>query len=85
MSGHTRTNPCGEAQGTGKGRFDITGNGRRRDFMKTPDGLGYYNFRNKRYNGFVVVLSYDKVKTDARKRNQILFDKLGLPSGNNNE
>lgn len=57
----------------------------RRDFMKTPDGLGYYNFRNKRYNGFVVVLSYDKVKTDARKRNQILFDKLGLPSGNNNE
>lgn len=49
------------------------------------DGLGYYNFRNKRYNGFVVVLSYDKVKTDARKRNQILFDKLGLPSGNNNE
>jgi hypothetical protein len=53
--------------------------------MKTPDELGYYNFRNKRYNGFVVVLSYDKVKTDARKRNQILFDKLGLPSGNNNE
>lgn len=51
----------------------------RRDFMKTPDGLGYYNFRNKRYNGFVVVYSYDKVKADARKRNQILFDKLGLP------
>lgn len=51
----------------------------RRDFMKTPDGLGYYNFRNKRYNGFVLVLSYEKVKADARKRNQILFDKLGLP------
>lgn len=51
----------------------------RRDFMKTPDGLGYYNFRNKRYNGYVEVLSYDKVKADARKRNQILFDKLGLP------
>jgi len=34
---------------------------------------------NLRYNGFVVVLSYDKVKADARKRNQILFDKLGLP------
>ena len=51
----------------------------RRDFMKTPDGLGYYNFRDKRYNGFIIVLSYDKVKADARKRNQILFDKLGLP------
>ena len=53
----------------------------RRDFMKTPDGLGYYNFKNKRYNGFVIVLSYEKVKADARKRNQILFDKLGLPEG----
>lgn len=52
---------------------------KRREFMQTPDGLGYYNFKNKRYNGFVVVLSYDKVKADARKRNQILFDKLGLP------
>jgi hypothetical protein len=47
--------------------------------MKTPDGSGYYNFKNKRYNGFVVVLSYDKVKADARKRNKLLFDKLGLP------
>lgn len=53
----------------------------RREFMKTPDGLGYYSFKNKRYNGFVEVLSYEKIKADARKRNQILFDKLGLPIG----
>lgn len=52
----------------------------RREFMKTPDGLGYYNFKNKHYNGYIEVLSYDKVKADARKRNQILFDKLGLPN-----
>ena len=52
---------------------------KRREFMQTPDGLGYFNFKNKRYNGFVVVLSFDKVKADAGKRNQILFDKLGLP------
>lgn len=52
----------------------------RREFMKTPDGLGYYIFKNKRYNGFIEVLSYDKVKADARKRNQIMFDKLGLPA-----
>lgn len=51
----------------------------RREFMKTLDGLGYYSFKNKRYNGFIEVLSYEKVKADARKRNQILFDKLGLP------
>lgn len=53
---------------------------KRREFMQTPDGLGYYSFRNKRYNGFIEVLSYDKVKADAKKRNQILFDKLGLPN-----
>lgn len=51
----------------------------RREFKKTPDGLGYYAFKNVRYNGVVEVLSYEKVKADARKRNQILFDKLGLP------
>lgn len=51
----------------------------RRDFRRTPDGLGYYAYRNTRYNGFVIFLSYEKVKADARKRNQILFDKLGLP------
>lgn len=51
----------------------------RRDFMRTPDGLGYYHFRDKRYNGFIGVYSYEKVKADARKRNQILFDRLGLP------
>ena len=51
----------------------------RRDFRKTPDGLGYYAYRNTRYNGFIIFLSYEKVKADARKRNQILFDKLGLP------
>lgn len=53
----------------------------RREFMKTPDGLGYYNFKNKRYNGYIEVLSYEKIKADARKRNKILFDKLGLPEG----
>ena len=52
----------------------------RRDFYTTPDGLGYYTFKSKRYNGYIEVISYDKIKCDARKRNQILFDKLGLPN-----
>lgn len=52
----------------------------RREFSKTPDGLGYYTFKNKRYNGYIEVLSFEKVKSDAKKRNQILFDKLGLPN-----
>ena len=40
VSGHTRTNPCGEAQGTGKGCFDITGNGRRREVCRERQGNG---------------------------------------------
>lgn len=52
----------------------------RREFTKTPDGLGYYTFKNKRYNGYIEVISFEKVKSDAKKRNQILFDKLGLPN-----
>lgn len=51
----------------------------RRDFYTTPDGQGYYTFKSRRYNGYIEVMSYEKIKNDARKRNQILFDKLGLP------
>ena len=46
-------------------------------FTQTPDNLGYFNF-NKPYNAYFEVLSYDKILNDARKRNKVLFDKLGL-------
>ena len=46
-------------------------------FTKTPDGLGYYDF-NKIYNAYFEILSYNKILNDARKRNRVLFDKLGL-------
>ena len=46
-------------------------------FTKTPDGLGYYDF-NKTYNAYFEILSYNKILNDARKRNRVLFDKLGL-------
>lgn len=51
----------------------------RRDFYKTPDGQGYYAFKSRRYNGYIEIMSFDKIKNDAKKRNKILFDKLGLP------
>lgn len=51
----------------------------RRDFYKTPDGQGYYTFKSRRYNGYIEVMTFDKIRSDAKKRNQILFDKLGLP------
>ncbi len=46
-------------------------------FTPTPDLLGYYNF-NKTYNAYFEILSYDKILNDAKKRNQVLFDKLGI-------
>lgn len=48
-----------------------------RDYTQTPDRLGYYSFNNK-LNAYVEVLSFDKIVNDAKKRNKILFDKLGL-------
>lgn len=46
-------------------------------FTPTPDMLGYYNF-NKTYNAYFEILSYDKILIDAKKRNRVLFDKLGI-------
>jgi hypothetical protein len=51
---------------------------RNREFTKTPDGLGYYIFKNKYYSAYIEVLPFEKVLKDAKKRNRILFDKLGL-------
>ena len=48
-----------------------------RDFTATPDRLGYYRY-NTNLNAYIEVLSFDKILNDAKKRNKILFDKLGL-------
>jgi hypothetical protein len=49
-----------------------------REFNKTPDGQGYYIFKNKYYSAYIEVLPFEKVLKDAKRRNRILFDKLGL-------
>jgi hypothetical protein len=49
-----------------------------REFDKTPDGLGYFKFYAKYFNAYIEVLPFEKVLADAKKRNRILFDKLGL-------
>lgn len=46
-------------------------------FSQTPDKMGYYDFNDK-LNAYVEILSYDKLICDAKKRNKILFDKLGI-------
>jgi len=44
----------------------------------TPDQLGYFGFNTPR-NAYIEIISYDKLLIDAKKRNKVLFDKLGLP------
>ncbi|MFW6009455.1 MAG: hypothetical protein ACOCP8_09355, partial [archaeon] len=43
--------------------------------MKTPDGMGYFGY-NKNLEAYIEMISFDKLVTDARKRNKVLFDKL---------
>lgn len=47
-------------------------------FSLTPDNMGYY-FYNDNYNAYVEIIDYKKLLEDSKKRNRVLFDKLGLP------
>ena len=44
----------------------------------TPDAQGYFGF-NSAQRAYVEVISFDKLVSDAERRNRILFDKLNLP------
>lgn len=44
-------------------------------FDETIDKLGMFRMKDNQY---IEVLTYDKIVNDAKKRNKILFDKLGL-------
>ncbi|MBE6034128.1 MAG: ATP-binding protein [Clostridiales bacterium] len=46
-------------------------------FKHTPDNMGYYLY-NDTYNAYVEILSFSKIIKDSKKRNRILFDKLGI-------
>jgi hypothetical protein len=43
-----------------------------------PSGTGYFGYIPP-YNAYIEIISYDKLLEDAKKRNQVLFDKLNLP------
>ena len=47
------------------------------DFIETPDKMGMYKYHEKK-RAYIEILSFDKLINDAKKRNQILFDKLGI-------
>ncbi|MGO9597350.1 MAG: hypothetical protein ACLP7Q_04950, partial [Isosphaeraceae bacterium] len=43
----------------------------------TPDALGFFGWSNN-FGTYVEIISFEKLVTDAKKRNAILFEKLGL-------
>jgi hypothetical protein len=47
------------------------------DFTPTPDGGGYFFF-NSQLRVWIEVLSFDKMIDDAKKRNAVFFEKLGV-------
>jgi hypothetical protein len=47
------------------------------NFTPTPDGAGYFLF-NSNLQVWIEVLSFDKMIDDAKKRNAVFFDKLGV-------
>lgn len=48
------------------------------DLSRTPDGEGYFGYHRAR-GAYIEIISYDKLVKDAKKRNQVLFDKLFRP------
>lgn len=50
---------------------------RRANFIEMSDGNGYFLFSNN-YNAYIEIISFNKVLQDCKKRNNILFKKLGL-------
>ncbi len=46
-------------------------------YHKTADNEGYF-FTLPEGNGYVEIISYDKLVRDAKRRNRMLFEKLGL-------
>ena len=45
--------------------------------QKTPDGEGYFGYQQNP-TAFIEILPYGKLLRDARKRNVVFFDKLGI-------
>lgn len=49
-----------------------------RQFKRTPDGQGYFLFKSEYYSAYIEVIPFEKVVADAKKRNRILFNMLGI-------
>lgn len=50
----------------------------KREFIRTPDGMGYYRFKSQYYSAYIEILPFEKLLLNANQRNRILFNKLGI-------
>lgn len=48
-------------------------------FTAHPDNQGFFSY-NSNFELYTEIISFDKMVNDSKKRNQILFDKLNLPT-----
>jgi len=48
------------------------------ELERTPDNLGFFGYK-RHLGAYCEVISYSKLVSDAEKRNQAVFEKLGLP------
>lgn len=48
------------------------------DLHPTPDGMGYFKYHGN-IRAYIEVISYKKMLIDAKRRNQVFFDKLIAP------
>ncbi len=49
------------------------------DYYEHPDGQGFFDF-HKGMRAYIEVISYNKLLSDAKKRNRVLFDRLNFPA-----
>jgi hypothetical protein len=49
------------------------------ELEKTPDNQGFFGYK-KHYRAYIEFVSYTKLFADAKQRNRVFFDKLGLPA-----
>ena len=47
------------------------------DIIELKENLGYYRY-HKEYNAYFEIIAYDRLTADAKKRNAIFFDALGI-------
>jgi len=49
------------------------------DMLLSPDGAGYFYY-HKAFKAYIEIISFNKLNETAKRRNKVLFEKLGIPT-----